>query len=468
MLDPKQLRNDFPALQQERNGKPMIYFDNASMTLKPDHVIAAMDRYYYSFPSCGGKGRSIHWFAKRVRWEVDGNAADLSDHEAATDFLAIEGAREKVRRFINAGHAREIIFTRNTTEGLNLVARSFPFRTGAVVLTTDREHNSNLCPWKELEKRGVIRHLVVPSHGDNTFDLNRYEEMLEQNDVQLVSMVHTANLDGYTIPAAEIIRLAHARGARVMFDAAQSVAHSVLDVRALDVDFVAFSVHKMCGPSGMGVMYGKAEMLEDPNFGPFLVGGDTVKDTFHDAPPVYDVPPFKFEAGLQNYAGIIGAGAAVDYLTGVGMANIAQHERELNCFLTERLREYEDQFAILGPRDPNLRGGIITLCAKRPLPVTLTKPRFLEVVGHLWDITRPGEVEPGGEVVGLDPLLNGWSNIMVRSGYFCAHSWFHSRGLPGDRTTRISVYLYNTKQECEILLRTLKAIVDLPEFRACK
>ncbi|MEK9148944.1 MAG: aminotransferase class V-fold PLP-dependent enzyme, partial [Candidatus Desantisbacteria bacterium] len=191
-MDTTKIRQDFPALNQQRNGKPPIYFDNACLTLKPKQVIESMDDYYRNFPACGGHGRSDHWFAGMVNEKV-------------------EEARENIRKFINAKSTNEIIFTRNTTEGLNLVAQGFDFKEGDEVLTTDREHNSNLCPWRRLEAKGIIKHKVVPSNPDNTFNLAVFKEMLTLK-VKLVSLVHTSNLDGYTIPAEEIIRIAHEHG----------------------------------------------------------------------------------------------------------------------------------------------------------------------------------------------------------------------------------------------------------------
>lgn len=468
MIDVKRLRHDFPALLQERNGKPVIYLDNASMTLKPVQVIAAMDRYYYNFPACGGRGRSRHWFSKRVVWETDGNADELRAAEGSLDdsdapWMEIEGAREKLRRFINARKATEIVFTRNTTESLNLVARSFRFGKDAVVLTTDREHNSNLCPWRELTRQGVIRHIAVPSNPDNTFNLDRFREVLGRHKVELVSMVHMANLDGYTIPAREIVRLAHERGAKVMLDAAQSAAHSVIDVQDLDIDFLAFSVHKMCGPSGMGVLYGKEEALKA--LGTFLVGGDTVADTFLDKDPIYLDPPYRYEAGLQNFAGIIGSGAAADYLLGVGLESIAEHERELNRVVTAGLADLRDEFDIFGPEAADKRGGIVNLCCRRKGLLRIGRDEFLKKVGHMWDVTGPSSVGPDAVVLGLDEVLNGWSNVMVRSGLFCVHSWFHSRNISPERqTVRVSLYFYNSLDECRVFLDTLHRIVRMPQY----
>lgn len=470
MLDAKRLRGDFPALQQQANGKPVVYFDNACMTLKPVQVISAMDRYYSFFPACGGRGRSRYRWAKHVVRETEGNADEFRveggpQSETNDNWQQFEGAREKIRRLINARSAYEIVFTRNATESLNLVARSFGFQEGAVVLTTDREHNSNLCVWQELQKQGIVRHKVVPSNEDNTFDLDRFKNLLAKHNVQLVSVVHTSNLDGYTLPARQIARLAHERGAKVMFDAAQSAAHSALDVQDLDADFLALSVHKMCGPTGMGVLYGKYDALKALN--PFIVGGDTVADTFLDAPPVYLNPPYRFEAGLQNYAGIIGAGAAADYLMGIGLDEISRHERELNRFLSQELADLQDEFDIIGPSNPELRGGVTTLLCRRMGLVRLAKDRFLAEVGHMWDVSGPKSAQPDVEVVGLDELLDGWSNVMVRSGLCCVHSWFHSRRIPPERqTVRASLYFYNTIEECRVFLETLRRIIRLPEYQS--
>jgi len=402
------IRKDFPSLNQKRNGKPPIYFDNACLTLKPFPVIEAMNDYYHNFPGCGGGGRSDHWFADRVNEKV-------------------EGVRERIRKFINAKSTNEIIFTRNTTEGINLVAQGFTFKEGDIVLTTDKEHNSNLCPWRNLEAKGIIKHKVVPSNPDNTFNLAVFKEMLN-SDVKLVSMVHTSNLDGYTIPAEEIIKISHKQKAMVMLDGAQSAPHKPIDVQRLDVDFFAFSIHKMCGPTGMGVLYGKEDLLK--KLEPFIVGGDTVVDTFYDKEPIYLEPPHKFEAGLQDYAGIIGTGAACNYINNIGYDFIEKQEAVLNEFLTKGLLNYED-IEIIGPLNPKLRGGIVTFLIKR--------------LG-MGDISK---------------RLSEKSNIMVRSGTFCVHSWFNARKINKNITSlRVSLYFYNTLDECKIFLKALKEIMD--------
>ena len=252
-MDVKRIRQDFPILNRKIDGQPIIYFDNACMTLKPRQVIDAMNDYYCNFSACAG--RSIHKLGTIVTIRYD-------------------EAREKIRKFINAKESREIIFSKNTTEGINLLARTLQLKKGDIVLTTDREHNSNLIPWHIQKELRGINHKVVKSKEDNTFDLERFENLMS-NKVKLVSMVHASNLDGYTIPADEIIKTAHDYGALVLLDGAQSASRVSIDVQKLDVDFFAFSIHKMLGPTGIGVLYGKYHLLKDLE--PFMVGGNTVE-----------------------------------------------------------------------------------------------------------------------------------------------------------------------------------------------
>jgi len=256
----QKIREDFPPISRIRGGKPPIYFDNAAMTLKPLPVINSMNEYYTMFPATGGHGRGTHWFAKET-------------------IEATEEAREKIRDFINAESPSEILWTKNTTEGINLLANSIDLKRGDIVVTTDKEHNSNLVPWIQLREKKGIKHIVINSREDNSFDLELFEEKMNKN-VKVVSMYHSSNLDGYTVPAREIIKVAHDYGAIVILDGAQSVPHRKIDVRKLDVDFLCFSIHKMCGPTGMGVLYGKMEHLNELD--KFIVGGDTVTNSFFD------------------------------------------------------------------------------------------------------------------------------------------------------------------------------------------
>ncbi|MCX9025498.1 MAG: aminotransferase class V-fold PLP-dependent enzyme [Candidatus Methanoperedens sp.] len=407
-MDIQKIRSDFPALWKKWNNKYPIYFDNACMTLKPKQVMDAMNEYYNEYPVCGG--RSIHKMAKKV-------------DEKVTE------AREKFQKFLGASCPEEIIFTRNTTEGLNLVANSLELKKGDIVLTTDREHNSNLIPWQiQVHKRG-IKHMVVYSNPDNTFNIPRFEEIMSKNkNVRLVSMVHTANLDGYTIPAKEIIKIAHEHGALVMLDGAQSAPHKHVDVKALDVDFFALSVHKMAGPTGMGVLYGKHDLLED--LAPFIVGGDTVSDTTYEGAKFLP-PPEKFEAGLQNYAGIIGSGAAVDYLNNIGLSNIEEHEKRLNTIITNGIKDMPG-LKIIGPQEPELRAGIIAFTVELP---------------------------KGGDAHDIALVLDETENIEVRSGAFCVHSWFNYRKC--EAAVRASLYLYNTEEEARKFIDVLGKTISL-------
>ncbi|MCZ7380489.1 MAG: aminotransferase class V-fold PLP-dependent enzyme [Candidatus Methanoperedens sp.] len=407
-MDIQKIRSDFPALWKKWNNKYPIYFDNACMTLKPKKVMDAMNEYYNEYPVCGG--RSIHKMAKKV-------------DEKVTE------AREKFQKFLGASCPEEIIFTRNTTEGLNLVANSLEIDKGDIVLTTDREHNSNLIPWQIQARKRGIKHMVVYSNPDNTFNISQFEEIMSKNkNVRLVSMVHTANLDGYTIPAKEIIKIAHEHGALVMLDGAQSAPHKSVDVKALDVDFFALSVHKMAGPTGMGVLYGKHDLLEE--LAPFIVGGDTVSDTTYDGAKFLP-PPEKFEAGLQNYAGIIGSGAAVDYLNNIGLSNIEEHEKRLNTIITNGIKDMPG-LKIIGPQEPGLRGGIIAFTVELP---------------------------KGGDAHDIALVLDETENIEVRSGAFCVHSWFNYRKC--EAAVRASLYLYNTEEEARKFIDVLGKTIGL-------
>ncbi len=309
----------------------------------------------------------------------------------------------------------------------------------------DKEHNSNLVPWLRLAKKGLIKVDHVEAAPDETFDLEAFEQKLKRGGIRLVSMGYTSNVTGYTLPAREIVSIAHTYGARVLLDAAQTAPLRKIDVQDLDVDFLAFSLHKMCGPRGVGVLYGKRELLGDVTnesdaLEPVLLGGDTVTDTTYDS---YELlpPPERFEAGLQNYPALIAAGTAVRYLEHVGLDRIQRQVRCLNQFLTERLLErYEPSgwFRILGPRDPAQRGGILTFEVKRP------------------------------NAVGIAAELSEKGNVMIRDGVFCANSYLNrefgqgwaSPSLPSEHrmTYRASLYFYNTLEECRIFLRTLHEI----------
>jgi cysteine desulfurase/selenocysteine lyase len=431
------IRSDFPALERRKNGKPPIYLDSACTTLVPRQVIKVLNQYYTDYPACGGR-RSNHWFAEEVTQLIDGNAE-----------TGIVGARHAVAQFINARSEQEIIFTLNTTHAINMVALGFSFEPGDVVLLTGREHNSNLVPWLQLQKAGLIKVVHTTADLGDSFDLETYERCFKTNRIRLVSMAYTSNVTGVTLPVREIIAIAHRYGARVLLDGAQAVPHQAVDVRALDVDFLAFSIHKMCGPRGVGVLYAKSELIgretEHWTAGedfvePVIAGGGTVKNSTYE---LYDLKRGTegFEAGIQNYAGIIASDAAVKYLQQVGMDRIAAHEKLLNSYLSGKLlNRYGDTgwFTIIGPEEASQRGGILTFVIQRP------------------------------NAIGIAKELNVKNNIMIRDGAFCAHSyfnerfgvnWTHPKSHQEHRMIyRVSLYLYNTLGECDVFLDTLDEI----------
>ncbi len=396
-LDPEALREDFPVLS-----RGIIYLDSACMALKPRQVIEKMAEYYRDYPACAG--RSAHALARRVEDEV-------------------AGARAQVRRLLGAKGDNEVVFTRNTTEGINLVATGLDWKAGDEVLISDKEHNSNLLPWLRLRRRGV-RVVVAESAPDGRLVLDAFASRLSER-TRLVAVAHTSNLDGTTVPLKDLARAAHRAGALVLADAAQSVPGRAVDVQDLGVDFLACSGHKMLGPTGTGVLYGRMAALEALE--PLLLGGGTVIDSTLEGYTAEELPG-RLEAGLQDYAGLIGLGEACRYLAKVGPANIERHEQALNARLSERLLPHET-IRLLGPADPLLRGGIFSF-----------------------------------NIVGMDPhrvalMLDAARRIAVRSGAHCVHSWFNARKLPG--SVRASMYLYNTEQDVDILAGEVEKILRL-------
>lgn len=405
-MDIEKIRQDFPLFDIKLNGKPVVYLDNACQTLRPRAVINAINEYYEKYPACGG--RSHHKLANEVTRKC-------------------EEARKTIAGFIGAKRKEEIIFTRNTTEGINLIAKSLELKRGDIILTTDKEHNSNLIPWQILaEKNGVI-HKIIPSKQDNSFDLEKFKKIMEESEgnIKLTAMALTSNLDGATIPAKEIIKTSHKHGAMVLLDAAQAAPHRKIDVGKLGADFMAFSGHKMLGPSGTGVLYGKYRLLE--KLEPFLAGGDTVEYSTYGGHKFLP-PPEKFEAGLQNYAGIIGLGEAVKYMEKIGLKNIAEQEYRLNKFITEEIAEIPG-LKIIGPAGPASRGGIVSF--------------YID----------------GIDSRQIALILDETGNVMIRAGQHCVHSWFAARGILG--SARVSAYFYNTIEECRVFTQNLKKIINI-------
>lgn len=390
------LRKDFPIFNKEINGRPVIYMDSACVTLKPTQVIRAINRYYNEFPACGG--RSEHKLGKQVSEEVF-------------------NVRKIVKDFLGAKRVNEIVFMKNSTEGINLVVGSFCFEKGDVVLVSDKEHNSVLLPCQLLKEKGV--ELRIFKFGD----IEDFKEKLTK-DVRFVATAHISNMDGTINPIEEIVKLAHENKSLVLVDAAQSAGHRKLDVRKLDVDFLVFSGHKVFGPSGTGILYGKLDLLK--KLKPFVMGGSTVKESTYEDYEIEDVPE-RFEAGLQNYAGIIGLGEAIKYLDSVGLENIERHECALNELISKEFVELG--IDILGGDDFLKRSSIISF--------NIEGINFHEVAG----------------------ILNEGSNVMIRSGRHCVHSWFNANGVEG--SARISLSVYNTEEECRVLIEEIKKIKSL-------
>lgn len=397
------LRQDFPTLEGEN---PPVYLDNACMTLRPKPVIEAIRSYYEESPGCGG--RSVHRYATTVSRKM-------------------MSCRKKMADLFNANESNEIIFTKNATHSLNQVAKGLSWNKGDVVLTTDREHNSNLVPWLQLEEEQGIDHRVVKSNDDNTFNLENFENACAEagSNLKMVSLSHVGNLDGIATPVKQAAKIAKDFGALVCIDGAQSTPHMKVDVQDLGIDFMAFSIHKMMGPSGMGGLWGRMDLLEGMRS--ITSGGSTV-DTSHYDSLTWSKPPARFEGGLGNYAGILGTNAAIDYISNIDLDAVHEHEVSLNRIMTSILKDVNG-LRIIGPEDPAQRGGICSILLDN-------------IDAH--DIAI---------------LLDEAAGVMVRSGMHCVHSWFNAKGI--DRgSLRASAYLYNTEDEVKLFAETLVEAVE--------
>lgn len=405
VLDVKQVRGQFPVLSREiKPGVPLIYLDSAATSQKPRQVIEAMSTYYER--SNANVHRGIHLLAE----------------EATASF---ESAREKVAQFIGVGSARQVIFTRNTTESINLVAYSWAranLEKDDLIVLTEMEHHSNIVPWQILaEERGVRLAFVVVNE-DGLIDLDSFHDLLEQKP-RLVAFTHMSNMLGTINPVKEMTRLAHDAGAVVLIDGAQAVPHLPVDVGDIGADFYAFSAHKMCGPTGIGVLYGREDLLEE--MPPFLGGGDMIKRVQLESFTANDIP-YKFEAGTPPIAEGIGLGAAIDFLTSIGMDAIHQHEKLLIGRLLDRLAEVPG-VEVYGPSADH-KGGVASFS-------------FLGIHPH--DVAQ---------------ILDS-QGIAVRAGHHCAMPIHEKFGLPA--TTRASFYLYNTEDEIDSLIEGLYKVKEI-------
>jgi cysteine desulfurase/selenocysteine lyase len=399
-LDVNKIRADFPALHQEVHpGKPLIFMDSAASSQKPRLVIETMQTYF-----------------ERDHANVHRGVHTLSERATA----AYEGARDKIQKFVNAKSRKEVIFTRNSTEALNLVAASWGranLGPGDVVILTELEHHSNIVPWQMLaqEKGFTIRY--IPVTAALTLDMDAYHRFLDGGGVKLVSVAHVSNVLGLVTPLDEIISAAHQTGALVCVDASQSVPHMAVDVQAIGADFFAFTGHKMCGPTGIGILYGKREHLEA--MPPYMGGGDMIRKVTLDGSTWNDLP-YKFEAGTPAIAQAIGLGAAVDYLMGVGMENIADHEHDTVEYAHERLAEVPG-LKLLAPPEGQ-RNSVAT---------------FTMHEAHPHDVAQ----------------LLDYEGIAVRAGHHCAMPLHEVLQVPA--TSRASFYLYNTRDEVDVVIDAL-------------
>jgi cysteine desulfurase / selenocysteine lyase len=396
------IRADFPALEDRPERPAPVYLDSACMSLVPWPVLEAMESYYRNYPGCGG--RSLHRYAEEVG-------------------RRFEGARAAFARFFGRSDPSGVVFVRGATEALNLVGQGLAWKKGERVLISDREHNSNLIVWQRLAAERGIEVDVLPVPDDGSFDAEALERALARG-VRLVSMFHTSNLDGHSLPIREITERAHDRGALVLFDGCQAAPHERVDLDRIGVDFYAISMHKMLGPTGTGVLAARREALDELR--PLMVGGETVERstlTSHVLRP----PPHRFEAGLQNYAGIIGAHAALEYLGRIGFDDIQAQQLALNREVSAAFEE-EPRLDVIGPADPEERPSIFAF-------------------------TLAG-IDANDAAVFLD---EGY-RVMVRSGMHCVHSWYDRRGLSGN--ARASFYFYNDRHDAETLIAGLREMLE--------
>lgn len=394
------IREDFPILKRRVNGKPLVYFDNAATSQKPSVVIEAIRRYYSEYNA--NIHRGIHKLA-----------------EEAT--LAHEEAREKVAKFINANRTEEIVFVRNATEAMNLVAYTWGqtnIGSGDKIVLTIMEHHSNIVPWQLLAQKKNAKTEFVKIDEKGFLKLDEMREAIDEN-TKLVCVTHASNVLGTINPVSEIAKLAHNKGALVLVDAAQSVPHMRVNSREMDCDFMAVSGHKMLGPTGIGVLYGKTRLLE--NMPPFLGGGEMIKEV-HTSGATWKDLPYKYEAGTPNIAGAIGLGAAVDYLRKIGMENVQEHEKEITGYAISKMSQVKG-LTIYGPRDVEHRVGVVSF--------------------NLGDIHAHD----------LASIMDE-EGIAIRSGHHCAQPLMEFLNIPA--ASRASFYIYNTKEEVDIFINALE------------
>ena len=403
MIDVEKIRKDFPILDQIVNDEPLVYLDNAATTQKPKAILEAVNRYYQE--DNANVHRGVHTLAERAT-------------------ASYEAARETVRRFINASSTKEVLFTRGTTTGLNWIGRFAEeiLEEGDEVLISIMEHHSNILPWQEACRKTGAK-LVYAYLKDGGLDLEDFREKLTDR-TKFVSITHASNVLGVINPIQELAQLAHEKGAIMVVDGAQSVPHMKIDVQKLDADFFVFSGHKMAGPTGIGVLYGKEHYLNQMS--PVEFGGEMI-DLVYEQSATWKELPWKFEAGTPNMAGAIGLAAAIDYLEAIGMDAIEHHEQDLIAYVFPKLQAIEG-LKIYGSQDLAKRSGVISF--------------------------NLGDLHPHDLATALD-----YEGVAVRAGHHCAQPLIQYLEVPA--TARASFYLYNTKEDCDKLV---EALIKTKEF----
>ena len=399
-FDIGRIRDDFPILNRQVYGLPLAYLDNAATSQKPRSVIQALVDYYEGYNS--NVHRGVHALSMEATERYD-------------------QARAKVAGFIGAPQPETVVWTRGTTESINLVAYTWArenISTGDAIVVSQMEHHSNIVTWQRVAREQDAELRVIPLTEAGTLDISRLDDYLDER-VKLLAICHSSNSLGTINPVKELTERAHAIGARVLIDGAQSVPHMPVNVAELDCDFLAFSGHKMLGPTGIGALYAKPEILEETE--PFMRGGDMVLEVWNDRATWNDVPN-KFEAGTPNIADAIAMGAAVDYLSNLGMDNVREHEKALTGYALERFREFED-LDVLGPPDVEQRGGVLSFDS--------------------------GELHPHDLGTFLDR-----SGVAIRTGHHCTMPLMRSLGIVA--TARASFYLYNTEEEIDRLAESVR------------
>ena len=403
-IDIQQIRSQFPILNREVNGKPLVYLDNGATSQKPKVVLDVLDEYYEKYNA--NVHRGIHTLSQE-----------------ATDLM--EESRRKIQKFINAKHDYEIIFTRGTTEGINLVSNSLRNVLSAddEIIITEIEHHSNIVPWQLLCQRTGAKLKYIPLTAEGILDIEKLDDLLTDK-TKLVCVNQVSNALGVVNPIKTIIEKAHAKGAWVLIDAAQSAPHTAIDVQAMDCDFLVFSGHKMYGPTGIGILYGKEDILNE--LPPFHGGGEMIKDVTMEV-STYACLPFKFEAGTPDIAGIIGLGAAVDFINSIGMQTIHDYEKELLDYTIQRLSEFDE----------------VEIYAK--------------------DAEHSGAVSFNLKFDGVHSsdvgMILDKKGIAVRTGHHCAQPIMHHFNIPG--TVRASFAVYNTKEEIDTFIEGLKTAIRM-------